>query len=135
MEETYDIFSGSNDGEPLWLEVVEGLEAARQRIKELANEKPGTYFLFDCSSQKVLVSIDTTGDGQLGSDHDDGKFAQTFLFVCSGCNSPVSISCVRGAKQLSPVGISFQLHCANCGLLFQATPADAVREYAEEWEY
>lgn len=40
----YDIFSGSHDDETLWLEMVTGLEAARQRIQELAAKNPGPYF-------------------------------------------------------------------------------------------
>ena len=35
---TYDIFCGSVDYHPLWLETVSGLEPARARMKERAED-------------------------------------------------------------------------------------------------
>lgn len=57
---TYDIFSGSVDYHPLWLETVSGLESARGRMKERAEDAPGRYFVYDLFSKTVLDVTDTT---------------------------------------------------------------------------
>ena len=41
---TFDIFVGSGEHDAVWLECVEGLEAATKRMNEIAAKKPGTYF-------------------------------------------------------------------------------------------
>jgi len=59
-QETFDIFSGAadeNDG--LWIEAIEGLSRAHQRMGQIAAEKPGKYFLFSCTDQLVLTRLDT----------------------------------------------------------------------------
>lgn len=64
----YDIFSGSGYRDALWIEAVEGLGAANERIKELAAEKPGAYFVF-CTARGVVVArVDTTvaGESRIG---------------------------------------------------------------------
>jgi hypothetical protein len=37
---------GASDKDPVWLEAVEGLSAAGERMEEIAAERPGEYFLF-----------------------------------------------------------------------------------------
>jgi hypothetical protein len=59
---TYDIFSGSRDKDALWLEAVQGLGAACDRMKELAAQTKGPYFVFCTSTHKVLASVDTSQD-------------------------------------------------------------------------
>jgi hypothetical protein len=56
----YDIFSGLPSEEPLWLQSVEGLEAACARMRERADAAPGHYFVFCSQTQKVLASADTS---------------------------------------------------------------------------
>ena len=48
--DTFDIFSGTPDRDTLWLEAVTGLDKARQRMQEIANDKPGEYFIFQASA-------------------------------------------------------------------------------------
>jgi len=55
-----DIFSGSLDHEPVWLESVEGLATASQRLMERATRVPGSYFVFDTESRNILLHVDTT---------------------------------------------------------------------------
>jgi hypothetical protein len=55
-----DIFSGFFDKDAIWLETVEGLAAASERMKEFAARRPGPYFVFDCQNHNILDSIDTT---------------------------------------------------------------------------
>jgi hypothetical protein len=56
----YDIFSGAIDKNALWLEAVEGLDPSLERIKQLAVQTPGIYFVFCSRTHKVLASIDTS---------------------------------------------------------------------------
>lgn len=56
----FDIFYGAIDRNAMWIEAVEGLGAACERMKEHASENPGQYFVFNMETHKVLVSIDTS---------------------------------------------------------------------------
>jgi hypothetical protein len=58
-EETFDIFSGAPVEHGRWVEAVEGLASARQRMGQIAAEKPGKYFLFSDTDQSILAQIDT----------------------------------------------------------------------------
>jgi hypothetical protein len=59
-ERRFDIFSGKVDHKPVWLETVEGLECARDRMARRAVEKPGFYFIYDSSTQTVLAEVSPT---------------------------------------------------------------------------
>lgn len=60
MEEPMlDIFRGKFDKNAERLEVVFGLEKARQQMEELAAAKPERYFVYSRASQSVLARIDT----------------------------------------------------------------------------
>lgn len=67
---TYDIFAGSPD-KALWLEAMEGLGAACERMKERATEFPGPYFVFCTGTHKVLAVIDTAKDGHVRPGEED----------------------------------------------------------------
>ena len=58
-EATFDIFSGAPEEHGLWVEAIEGFSNARQRMREIAAETPGTYFLFSGSSQSILARTRT----------------------------------------------------------------------------
>ena len=45
-ESTFDIFSGHLGEDALWLEAVEGLSNARERMQKIAEQTPGAYFVF-----------------------------------------------------------------------------------------
>lgn len=55
----YDIFSGHDDGNAIWVDAVDGLAAAADRMNQLAREKPGPYFVLCTTKYKILTSIDT----------------------------------------------------------------------------
>ena len=57
----YDIFSGSIDNAPLWLETVDDLEEARERMKQRGLESPGPYFAY-CSFTQTVVEVINTSD-------------------------------------------------------------------------
>ncbi|MGD0963872.1 MAG: hypothetical protein ABSA57_08230 [Candidatus Acidiferrales bacterium] len=56
-ETTFDIFSGAPEENGLWVESVEGLSNARQRMGQMATQKPGKYFLFCRSSRSILARM------------------------------------------------------------------------------
>ena len=58
-QETFDIFSGAPEEHGLWVEAIAGFSNARQRMGQIAAEKPGKYFLFSGTDQSVLTRIDT----------------------------------------------------------------------------
>lgn len=58
-EETFDIFSGAEDENGLWVEAIEGLAGAHRRMWQIAAENPGRYFLFSSTDQSVLTRVDT----------------------------------------------------------------------------
>ncbi len=56
-EGTFDIFSGAPEEHGLWVEAVEGLSNARQRMGQIAAAEHGKYFLFSRSSQSILARM------------------------------------------------------------------------------
>ena len=53
MGSTFDIFKVASDG-PLWVEAVQGLEKAKERMAHLALTSPGEYFIHS-QEQGVVV--------------------------------------------------------------------------------
>lgn len=63
MVPTYEIFRGRHgENNVRWIEPVEGLGPANERMKELAAKQPGPYFVFSVVSHSVVASLDTTPD-------------------------------------------------------------------------
>ncbi|MGC2330279.1 MAG: hypothetical protein WA581_02400, partial [Candidatus Acidiferrales bacterium] len=58
MRETFDIFSGVLDQTPIWREAVEGIASARERMEQIAANRPGPYFVFCGLSHSVVAKID-----------------------------------------------------------------------------
>lgn len=56
----YDIFSGFGYKDAEWIEAVPGLDAAIHRMRQLAEQNPGPYFLFCAKSRTILDSVDTS---------------------------------------------------------------------------
>jgi len=56
---TFDIFLGSGVNDALWLESIEGLDAATERMKEIAAQRPGTYFVLSLPDRFVIAKTDT----------------------------------------------------------------------------
>ena len=51
---TYDIFKDDDVGSPLWIEAVQGLDRAMNRMEELAAAEDCEYYLF-CSQVGKIV--------------------------------------------------------------------------------
>ena len=49
----FDIFLRLPDGKPMWMESVEGLEKANERLKELMIRVPRNYFIYSETSGAV----------------------------------------------------------------------------------
>lgn len=61
MVPTYDIFAGQfGFTEVLWIESVEGLGNAQERMKDIARHKPGPYFVFCTRTHQMLASVDNS---------------------------------------------------------------------------
>ena len=58
MKDRFDIFSGTPKN-AMWIEAVEGLSNARDRMQQIAREQPGQYFLFCPSTHTVVSEIET----------------------------------------------------------------------------
>lgn len=56
----YDIYSGHNCRDAVWLESIEGLASAGSRMRQLAAQLPGPYFLYSQQARAVLASLDTS---------------------------------------------------------------------------
>lgn len=70
---TFDIFSGTTDRDAMWMEAVDGLASARERMEEIARTRPGQYFVFAQRGRAILASIDTRKRLQsLGKDRESG---------------------------------------------------------------
>jgi len=59
QEPTFDIWSGTPDKSGKWLETVAGLGNAQRRMKQLAAQTPGKYFIFSVWNGCVLDQIET----------------------------------------------------------------------------
>jgi hypothetical protein len=57
----YDLFRvRNNNKDVMWLEAVDGLGAANDRMKGHAQRIPGSYFVFCQRTHAVLAAIDTS---------------------------------------------------------------------------
>jgi len=55
-----DIFSGTYPGkDAVWLEAAESLAGAYERMKELAKQRPGPYFIFNVLTNERVAYIKT----------------------------------------------------------------------------
>jgi hypothetical protein len=51
----YEIFKGDSPGSPQWLEAIEGLEPAMNRLEELAASDPSSDFYLYCNQADKLI--------------------------------------------------------------------------------
>ena len=57
---TFDIFqSPCNKNDVVWLECIEGLDAATERMYETAIHRPGIYFVLNLRDHLVVAKTDT----------------------------------------------------------------------------
>ena len=57
---TFDIFQRPcNKNDAVWLECIEGLGAAKERLYEIATHRPGIYFVLNLRDHSVVAKMDT----------------------------------------------------------------------------
>ena len=47
MNGSYDLFKQTENGEPVWIETVVGLQNLKKRLMKLSSIKPATYVVYD----------------------------------------------------------------------------------------
>lgn len=52
---TYDIFRNDSTGKPIWVQAIEGLEQAMNRMEELASGDPTSDFFLYCTQAEKIV--------------------------------------------------------------------------------
>jgi hypothetical protein len=57
----FDIFRGSSYDDLQWLECIGGLDAAIDRMHQIASEQPGMYFVLNVKERMVVALTDTKG--------------------------------------------------------------------------
>lgn len=55
----FDIFSGASDRDAIWVCAVRGLANAKERMEEIAVERPGRYFIFNAAERTILAQTET----------------------------------------------------------------------------
>ena len=75
MEPIFDIFSRLPDGSPLWLESIEGLAKAQERLERLAKLNPGEYFIYSEEAGGVVRRVP-----EAGHQADTSQFGQRFVY-------------------------------------------------------
>jgi hypothetical protein len=64
----YHIFSGPDD-DAVWVEAVDALRKAHDRMKKLAAAFPGRFFIFCAQTSEIIASINTSHSGRQESIH------------------------------------------------------------------
>jgi hypothetical protein len=55
-----DILKRTEDGSFVWMEAANDLSMAKARLKQLVDNTPGEYFVFDQRSQQIVAKIAST---------------------------------------------------------------------------
>ena len=55
----YHIFAGP-DEDAVWVEAVDGLGSAHERMEKLAAAVPGPYFIYSSKTYGIVATIDTS---------------------------------------------------------------------------
>jgi hypothetical protein len=54
MPNSYDIFRQNEEGDPVWVEAVTGLNEVKKRLVSLSSVKPGKYLVYDFAKAKLV---------------------------------------------------------------------------------
>jgi hypothetical protein len=74
----FEIFEGVfESGSGVWLECVVRIDKAKERMREIAAQKQGSYFIYSCSTSSVL---DKVGSGPKKANEEDHPKAGPFKF-------------------------------------------------------
>ena len=60
-DRTYDIFKKTSDKDGVWLEAVQGLQQAKERLLHHRSASTGEYLVFDTTEDKFIDVWDEAG--------------------------------------------------------------------------
>jgi hypothetical protein len=60
----FDIFAGIADRDAQWVETVVGLGNAVDRMREIAKDRPGRYFIFDPTTHRIVSMVEVVAEPQ-----------------------------------------------------------------------
>jgi hypothetical protein len=62
----YEIFKKDHSRYPVWVETIVGLEDAKRRLRELAQDYSDIYFILDYQNSCLIVPLEMGYNGNLG---------------------------------------------------------------------
>jgi hypothetical protein len=73
---TYDIFRNDSAGKPIWVEAIDGLEQAMNRMEEIAAADPTSdYFVYCTQAEKIVRRLPRRSAPSDGLDNKSHKKA------------------------------------------------------------
>ena len=69
MSNLFNIFSGVHGQQATWLESSSTLARAKQRVEQIAAMFPGSYFIFDIASGRVVYQIERALSARSVTEH------------------------------------------------------------------
>ena len=80
-----DIFRSEAGLAPRWVGNADGIESAQTRMKQVATERPGHYFVWDAYLRRIVDTVDSTdknvtAPGQAKSARAEAQIAWQNLF-------------------------------------------------------
>jgi hypothetical protein len=61
MDAKFDIFKRLPDGDPIWVQAIDGIEQAKEQLARLASSTPGEYFIYNVQGGCVVQSSMASG--------------------------------------------------------------------------
>ena len=93
---TYDLFKGSSRENAMWIEAVEGLEAATERMNVLASKECSDYFLFQ--SGNIVASANNPKPLSLPNQQ-----SRKIVILSSNQNRSATLSDILKKQEMEPV--------------------------------
>ena len=93
---TYDLFKGSSQENAIWIEAVEGLEAAKEQMNRLAATQTSDYFLFH--SGNIIASVKNSTNSSRAN-HPTRKT----IILSSSQNRSASLLDILKKQQIEPI--------------------------------
>jgi ActR/RegA family two-component response regulator len=92
----YDLFKGNSQDDAIWIEAVEGLEAARERMNRLAANESSDFFLFRSGS--VIASAKNSKTPSRANQQ-----SQKIIILSSNQNRSASLSDILKNQEIDPI--------------------------------
>jgi ActR/RegA family two-component response regulator len=93
---TYDLFKGSSQENAIWIEAVEGLEAATERMNRLAAKDSSEYFLFQAGS--IVASVKNPKPPSQANQQ-----SRKIIILSSNQNRSANLSEILKKQEIDPI--------------------------------